>query len=116
LSWEKQNLVTLKDMSDIYKCSKCGYEQKYFGIGGRSQYCPKCKPEDIYGGWSSPDSIGKSKCYHCGRLMIKVTKDHPNGKYLHLKRHDDEILTACPKNCGEKTGIKPGVTKRHILK
>ena len=116
MSWGKSNLVTLPDGSDLYKCSDCGHKQKYFGLDNRSIDCPKCRPEDIYGGWSHIDSLGKSKCQHCGRLMIEVTKDHPNAKYLYLKRITDEILLVCPKDCGEKTGIKPGVIKQHILK
>lgn len=114
MTWEKQNLVTLKDMSDVYKCSECGYKQKYFRLE-RSRDCPKCRPENIYGGWYTFKDIGKAKCYHCNYKLIEVPKEgHPNSKFLNLGRHG-EVLLACPKNCGEETGIKPGVKKNQFL-
>lgn len=31
-NWEKQNLVTNKDMTDTYKCTKCGLKRKRYGL------------------------------------------------------------------------------------
>jgi DNA-directed RNA polymerase subunit RPC12/RpoP len=115
MTWEKKNLVTQADMSDIYQCSECGHKEKYVQLEGRAIECPKCKPEDIYGCWSHIDKV-RGRCQHCNYRLIEITRDHPNGKYLYLKRFNHEVLIACPKNCGETTGIKPGVKKRPILK
>lgn len=106
--WDKINLVTQEDGSDVWKCSECNFKKKYFGVE-RENECPKCKKTDIYGGWM----IKPSKCNWCNTILIKCPKDHPNAKYLNLKRYPNEDLYICPNNCLED-GSYIGKKFKHI--
>jgi len=113
MSWNKKNLVTLSDNTDIWKCDVCGFEKKYFGLK-RDPACPKCEKEEnrIVGAWGNKNNPNSSKCPFCESNMIEVTADHELGKFLYLKRTDDEILQCCPNECREKTGRKKRFIRR----
>lgn len=101
--WEKLNLVTLNDGSDKFKCSKCGFEKKYFGLF-RDQYCPKCKfgkEVPICGCWTT--NVEKDHvCHFCkSKLIICPFSDHPSSHLWSLRRTDDESLLICPNGCLE---------------
>lgn len=106
MSWSKVNLVTQKDskgMYDLYRCSKCGHQKKYYSfvIDG---WCPKChqkeKENEIYGCWSHINRT--SYCLHCGDQLIVCPKEgHLNSGYWRLQRYEDEQLLVCPNNCPE---------------
>ena len=109
MTWSKMNLVTKKDRTgcyDEYKCSECGFKKRYYSLQ-RDAHCPKCfvKERDFYGVWTVKGS--KCHCHYCGVNLIKCPENHPNAKYLHLKRYPEEDLYVCPNFCMEDGGTKP---------
>ena len=112
MTWSKVNLVTIKGRSgmyDLYRCSECGYEKKYYGLV-RDLDCPlrmkqpkKHKIERrIVGGWHYGKYEYSSRCNYCNSIEVPCPKSgHPNSKFWNLKRSDKEILTVCPRGCFE---------------
>lgn len=104
MTWEKVNLVTQRDGSDLYRCSECSYEKKYFGFN-RDRYCPKCgdgKPTAIFGYWTSKEEKDRQPCNYCGSPVIECPKEgNPNSRFWELQRFDTETLVVCPRGCLE---------------
>lgn len=107
MTWGKQNLVTLIDGSDIYKCSDCGVKIKYFGLEGRPTKCPECHGTGkrdtivIFGGWLKT-CMYLGYCSFCGMRLVKCPKKgHPNSHFWYLKKFPDEFLAVCPMGCLE---------------
>lgn len=120
MSWTKVNLVTKKDrygLYDLYKCSKCHYEQKIRGLYPGMD-CPKCldKEDKVFGFWVPVESI--CHCVHCNDQMIKVPRTgHELSKYWSLQHNNQETLLCCPNGCREKSGrYKLAIKRRSKLK
>ena len=121
-NWEKVNLVTVRDktgMYDLYTCKDCGFQERYYGLE-RPRRCPRCKNAasesvDIVGCWTSISRVEKSVCPKCKAIMVAVPKEgHPNSKYLHLKRCEDEVLVTCPNGCLEGDVIGRKLPRRLV--
>jgi hypothetical protein len=105
MTWEKKNLVTLSDMSDIFRCSDCGFEKKYYGLE-RTSKCPKCaeKEDPIVGWWGVAGRI--SSCPSCQATGIIVPKkEHELSSNWKYERPNEQLI-CCPNECREKSGKK----------
>ena len=103
--FNKVNLVTNADGSDLLKCSLCGYKKKYFGLE-RPGKCPKCNDgldvdgQTVYGCWASP--VTAHHCRWCKQEMIICPKEgHPNSKFWLLAQGNKQELFVCSNGCHE---------------
>ena len=113
MSLRKVNMVTKKDMTDLWQCTECGKKYVSRHLGDRPVECnskkcnpnrmplkPKVSKDTVYGCWGCQKS--ESICGHCNAKLIIVPRDgHPNSKFWALERDDGMVLKCCPAGCLE---------------
>lgn len=121
MSWGKVNLVTRPDMSDLYRCSDCGYQKAYKTLI-RDAICPKCggsrkrTKTNLWGYWTEGDTE-PLPCNHCNQKAIVCPKQGNRNSYLwKLKRRRNEKLMVCPNGCLENGRISKLRRKRNVCK